>query len=184
MNVTATAIRTHAIDPTRLDAIRTRGTDGHGSDLVAYPALGEEPLRCCLSRAEPGEEIALISFAPFLHASPWTEVGPVYIHADRCAGHDPSAGLPRELIAGQRILRTYRADDTMNYEHNTLLADGQDMEEVLARLLALPDVATVHVRTVLPQCFLFAVTGLPVTGQVGDERDGPLTGHRLDPGES
>lgn len=57
------------------------------------------------------------------------------------------------------MLRTYRADDTMNYELNTLVGDGEDLELVLQRLLDEPDVATVHVRTVLPQCFLYAVTG-------------------------
>jgi hypothetical protein len=45
----------------------------------------------------------------------------------------------------------------MDYEHNTLVAD-QQLAPVLDALLAEPDVATVHVRTVLPQCFLFAVT--------------------------
>jgi hypothetical protein len=40
--------------------------------------------------------------------------------------------LPEELRAGPRLLRTYRAD-----------------------------MATVHVRTVLPQCFLYAVTAAP-----------------------
>ena len=55
------------------------------------------------------------------------------------------------------MLRTYRADGSMNYEHNTLVGD-EDLEPVLDRLLAEPEVATVHVRTVLPQCFLYAVT--------------------------
>ena len=46
----------------------------------------------------------------------------------------------------------------MNYEHNTLVDGDQDLEPVLDELLSLPDVATVHVRTVLPQCFLYSVT--------------------------
>ena len=83
------SLLTHAIDPARLDVVRRNGTDGHGNDLYAFPATGKgEPLRCCLRMAREGESIALISFAPFAQASPWTEVGPVYVHADRCAGHD------------------------------------------------------------------------------------------------
>ncbi len=149
----------HAIDPARLDVVRRDGTDGHGNDLYAFPATGTgEPLRCCLRMAREGESIALISFAPFAQASPWTEVGPVYVHADRCAGHDASTGLPDELRTGPRLLRTYRADDTMNYDHNTLVGEGEDIATVLDDLLSRPEVATVHVRTVLPQCFLFAVT--------------------------
>jgi hypothetical protein len=46
----------------------------------------------------------------------------------------------------------------MNYAHNTLVADGEDIEATLRALLAEPDVARVHVRTVLPQCFLYEIT--------------------------
>ena len=46
----------------------------------------------------------------------------------------------------------------MNYAHNTLVGE-EDLTPVIDRLLDEPDVATVHVRTVLPQCFLYAVTG-------------------------
>jgi hypothetical protein len=147
----------HAIDPDRLDAFRSAGTDGHGNPWAPYPASGDgEPLRCCLRYARAGEPIALISWAPFVAPSPWREVGPVYVHAEPCAGY-ADAGLPPELRRGPRVLRTYRADGTMNYDHNTLVGD-EDLEPVLEKLLALPDVDTVHVRTVLPQCFLYAVT--------------------------
>ena len=46
----------------------------------------------------------------------------------------------------------------MDYDHNTVVDDEVDLHPVIARLLREPDVATVHVRTVAPQCFLFAVT--------------------------
>jgi hypothetical protein len=45
----------------------------------------------------------------------------------------------------------------MDYGHNTLVG-AEDLEEMLEQLLREPEVATVHVRTVLPQCFLYAVT--------------------------
>ena len=37
------------------------------------------------------------------------------------------------------MLRTYRPDGTMNYEHNTLVGD-EDLAPNLEKLLALPDV--------------------------------------------
>ena len=46
----------------------------------------------------------------------------------------------------------------MNYEHNTAVTDEADIEPIIERLLSEPDVATVHVRTLVPQCFLYAVT--------------------------
>jgi hypothetical protein len=152
-------LQVHALDPRRLDAVRDAGTDGHGNPVTAFPASGQgEPLRCCLRFARSAEQIALISWAPFDHVSPWTEVGPVYVHAERCEGPDHTDSLPEELRTGPRLLRTYRADDSMNYDHNTLVEEGQDLQSVIDGLLALADVATVHVRTVLPQCFLYAVT--------------------------
>ncbi|HEY2298441.1 MAG TPA: DUF1203 domain-containing protein [Jatrophihabitans sp.] len=147
----------HAIAPERVAGIRAARADGHGNELVPFQAGGGEPLRCCLRTADAGESIALISYAPFETPSPWREVGPVYIHTDECAGHDDD-DLPVDLRTGPRLLRTYRADGTMNYAHNTLVADGEDIEATVTALLAESDVARVHVRTVLPQCFLYEIT--------------------------
>jgi hypothetical protein len=147
-----------AIDPARLGVVRDTGADGHGNQLRPFDATGEgEPLRCCLRYAEPGERITLISYAPFEQPSVWREVGPVYIHAEPCEGYTPTGGLPEQLATGPRVLRTYRADDTMNYEHNTVVTDEADLEPIIERLLSEPDVTTVHVRTLAPQCFLYAV---------------------------
>jgi hypothetical protein len=166
--MTATAERiqhltVHAIDPQRLEAVRKRGADDFRNPLTPHEATGEgEPLRCCLRYASSGERIALISWAPFTTASPWREVGPVYVHAERCDGY-AGPGLPPELRRGPRVLRTYHPDGSMNYEHNTLSGED-DLEPTLDRLLSEPDVAVVHVRTVLPQCFLYAVTATAGTG--------------------
>jgi hypothetical protein len=160
MTTTTTSTRiltVHPVAPAGLDVVRERGEDGFGNAVTPFAATGEgEPLRCCLRFAREGEPIALISYAPFEQPSVWREVGPVYVHATRCEGYADRC-LPSELRRGPRVLRTYRADGSMNYEHNTLVGD-EDLELVLARLLDEPEVATVHVRTVLPQCFLYAVT--------------------------
>ena len=147
----------HAIDPARLDAVREVGADEFGNPFTPYDATGRgEPLRCCLRLARPEERIALISWAPFTLLSPWREVGPVYVHAERCSGPG-EPGVPAGLSRGPLLLRTYRADGSMNYDHNTLVG-AEDVEPMLEDLLAKEEVATVHVRTVLPQCFLYAVT--------------------------
>ena len=149
--------RVYAIAPDHLDAVRAADGDGHGNVFAPYPAAGDgEPLRCCLRHAQAGESIALISYAPLDGPSPWREVGPVYVHARRCAGYDAGSGLPGELRRGPLLLRTYRADATMNYDHLTPVGED-DLEPALEKLLSLPDVDLVHVRTVLPQCFLYAV---------------------------
>jgi hypothetical protein len=150
-----------AISPARLDAVYSTGSDGHGNRVRPFAATGQgEPLRCCLRFAEPGEDITLISYAPFDHPSVWTEVGPVYIHATRCDGYQQAGRLPGQLATGPRVLRTYRADDTMNYDHNTVVTDDADLEPIIQRLLREPDVASVHVRSLAPQCFLYTVAAV------------------------
>ena len=159
MTTMTTRLTVQAIDPAVLAKIRAAGTDGHGNDLIAFAAGGDgQPLRCCLRYATTGEQIMVIAYAPFTDASVWREVGPVYVHAEACNGYTHPAELPAQLRTGPRLLRTYRADRTMDYEHNTLVDDGADIEAVIRRLLDVPDVAIVHVRTVLPQCFLYAVS--------------------------
>ena len=147
----------HPIPAATLDELRTRGTDELGNPLHVATAAGEgEPLRCCLRYARAGEAIALISYSP-PGKGVWREVGPVYVHAAACPG-PTSTSLPEDLRAGPRVLRAYRPDGAMNYERNTLVSDEVDLEDELRRLLADPEVGHVHVRTVRPQCFLYAVT--------------------------
>ena len=45
----------------------------------------------------------------------------------------------------------------MNYEHNTVVTDETDLQPIIEDLLSKPEVTTVHVRTMAPQCFLYAV---------------------------
>ena len=161
MNAT-TSLFVQAIVPSRIDQVYRPGIDGYGNRIRPFAATGQgEPLRCCLRYAEPGEHITLISYAPFDHPSVWTEVGPVYIHAARCDGYKPTGRLPGQLATGPRVLRTYRADDTMDYHHNTVITDDAKMEPIIQSLLGEHDVVTVHVRTLAPQCFLYAVTAWP-----------------------
>ena len=158
---TSTDLLVQAVDPARLADVCANGVDGHGNRLRPFPATGDgEPLRCCLRNAEPGEQITLISYAPFDHPSVWTEVGPVYIHAAPCNGYAATGRLPEQLATGPRVLRTYRADDTMGYDHNTVVTDEIDLAPIIECLLREPDVATVHVRTLAPQCFLYAVAAV------------------------
>jgi hypothetical protein len=154
------------IDPARLDEIRATRADGHGNRLRPFAATGQgEPLRCCLRYAEADEQITLMSYAAFNHSSVWTEVGPVYIHAERCDGYPPRRQLPEQLATGPGVLRTYRADDTMNYSQITVVTDDAELTPIIEHLLSEPDVATVHVRTLAPQCFLYAVV------RAGDHSD-------------
>jgi hypothetical protein len=152
-----TQLQVIAIPSDRLERIRHDQRDDLGNPVTSRTALGWEPLRCCLRVASVGEAIALISYEPFAHRSPWSEAGPVFVHLAECSGYSTPAELPAALRTGPRVLRTYAADGSLAYEDIMLVADGVDLEPALAELLARPDVARVHVRAHLSQCFTYEV---------------------------
>ncbi|GAA1712905.1 DUF1203 domain-containing protein [Fodinicola feengrottensis] len=152
-----TDIHVIAIDPDRLAAMRATGSDEHGNPFTAFPAVGWEPLRCCLRSAAEDESIALISYAAFTEPSPWREVGPVFVHAKECEGYPKTSVFPESYQRGRRLLRTYASDLTLDYDHIRMTADDEDVEAAVRELLAVPEVGEVHVRAAEAQCFAFAV---------------------------
>lgn len=123
---------------------------------------GGAPLRCCLGRSLPGEEIVLVSYAPLRRwasatgADPgaYDEVGPVFLHADACGG--PAEGFPAAVLSSRRVFRAY--DDRGHIKGGVLVDPTPEHAEVVAEaalhdLFADPDTATVHVRAVDFGCF-------------------------------
>jgi hypothetical protein len=150
-------LRVIPIRPERLAAMVSADRDDLGNPLTAWPVEGWEPLRCCLRLAEPGEDVALIAYRPFEETSPWSEVGPVFVHRSACEGYADDSVLPEALRRGPRILRTYHADGSLDYADITRVADGEDVEPVLHDLLGRAAVARVHVRADTSQCFTYEV---------------------------
>jgi len=152
-----TELHVAAIPADRLAELRGRNRDDLDNPIESEVAEGGEPLRCCLRRAQPGEPISVVSYSPFTTRSQWTEVGPVFVHSAECGGYPTPQQLPDELRTGPRVLRTYHADGSLDYDDITLAPEGADLEPLLRELLSRPQVAHVHVRTVLPQCFHYEV---------------------------
>ncbi|WP_424855679.1 DUF1203 domain-containing protein [Streptomyces sp. SAI-170] len=146
-----------AIEPAVLKELRA--ADDQGREPV--PVTDEEggaPLRCCLRHSRPGERIALVSYAPLrrwaartgARPGPYDEQGPVFVHADDCAG--PQGGeLP--FTNAHRVLRRYSADG--HILGGELVESG--FEEALAKAFDDPAVALVHVRAVEYGCFYYEV---------------------------
>ena len=144
-------------------------------DAVNRPRLvtdrdGGSPLRCCLSESRPGEEIALVSYAPLrrwaaetgAHPGPYDETGPVFIHPDGCAG-PAGDGFPTAYLGPgrvHRVFRAYGADGSILFGR---LADAGELLDqasagrVLGEVFADPRVALVHARAVEFGCFTFEV---------------------------
>jgi len=126
---------------------------------------GGSPLRCCLRPVEPGERVALVSYAPLrrwaretgAEPGPYDETGPVFVHPAGCDGPG-GTGYPAWLAGGARMLRAYAADGSIL--RGQLVGPDPNgspvaVERAIAVLLADPAVAVVHGRALEFGCFTF-----------------------------
>jgi len=161
------------IPPQVLKELRESDDAGRPCDPVV-DTEGGAPLRCCLRRSEPGERIALVSYAPLRRwaaetgARPgaYDEQGPVFLHAEECQAPDPaghstgySTGYPFARPGALRTLRRYSFGGRIL--GGRLLEIPERAEEALdtafAEAFADSEVALVHVRAVEYGCFLYEV---------------------------
>ncbi|QFZ16342.1 DUF1203 domain-containing protein [Saccharothrix syringae] len=146
-------MKIHAIPTDVLTRARElAGTDEHHELHAEAP---DTPLRCCLRRAGAGEPLVLFRYAPSAGRGPYEEVGPVFAHAEPCAGPAGTDELPAALCGNQRLLRAYTADGRIH--DGGVVAPGA-LADGVAGWLDDPRVAEVQVRSASHGCFLFAVT--------------------------
>ncbi len=154
-----TALRVRPIDPAVLRQLRVQDDAGRPPVHCVDPT-GGAPLRCCLTRARPGERIALLSFAPLrrwaeetgVDPGPYDEQGPVFVHAEECGGAGPQ--WPGDFHGSERVLRAY---DGRGHILRGVPVTPDAAEAAARALLADPEVAVVHVRALAFGCFLHEI---------------------------
>ena len=156
MTTTTATFRISAIPPQTLDRIRVAGQDDFGNPLeVIVDEQGGSPLRCCLRPATPGDHLLLIAYRPFSRPGPYAEAGPVFIHAERCAGY----AEPSQYPAGYRdwkplIFRPYHYGGRMAYPAIAMV-DGLQAEQIIEKIFADPTIEVIHARNVYAGCYMF-----------------------------
>jgi hypothetical protein len=111
------------------------------------------PCRHCLRWAQLGERMILFPFAAIAPGRPYSEIGPVFVHANRCERYRATEEFPAEFRQG-RVLRAY------NSQHDMIaaeVANGAGPEAVIERFLQKPETAFVHVRSAIHGCFTMEV---------------------------
>ena len=128
---------------------------GLGPDArVRVDAEGGAPLRCCLRDSLPGERIALIVVTPGGPRGAYRETGPVFVHADPCAGPaDP--GYPQDFRRRAQVFRAY--DWTGSIAGGTVVPAGSGQEAAARQLLGDPRVAFVQTRNVVFGCYMLTI---------------------------
>ncbi|MEU9980487.1 DUF1203 domain-containing protein [Streptomyces sp. NPDC050856] len=158
------------------DALRElRRTDDAGRPARPFTARADgaptdsvgSPLRCCLRSVQPGERIALVSYAPLRRwaaatgAEPgaYDETGPVFVHADRCPAPWTGPGYPFARPGALRAARRY--DSAGRIVGGRLFEIPEDagagFDRIIGEAFADPAVALVHIRAVEYGCFHFEV---------------------------
>jgi hypothetical protein len=111
------------------------------------------PCRHCLRWAQPGERMILFPFAAIPSGRPYSESGPIFVHAEACERYAATDEFPPEFRKG-RVLRAY------NSVHDIIaaeVANGAGPEAVIERFLQKPETAFVHVRSVSHGCFTMEI---------------------------
>jgi hypothetical protein len=151
MNFTVTPIQ-----PDVTAHVRQHGRDPvWGHQTTTQIATGFGPCRACLRTFREGEEQrTLFTHDSYADISDHTQPGPVFIHAQQCEPY-AGEGFPPELrglsltfegiATGPRVLAVERTT-------------GDDVDAVIERLLATPEVEHVNVRNTEAGCFVARVS--------------------------
>ncbi|WP_405831698.1 DUF1203 domain-containing protein [Streptomyces sp. NBC_01176] len=154
----------HAARPIEAEVLKDlRTADDAGRPMVPFTdEEGGAPLRCCLRRSEPGERIALVSYAPLrrwaaaagVDPGAYDEQGPVFVHARECGG--PAADV-RPFEGAHRTVRRYSAEGRILGGRLVEVPEWSAFQAAFEAAFADPAVELVHVRAVEYGCFLYEV---------------------------
>ena len=126
--------------------------DRFGHDL--HVITSTEPCRVCLRIAKSPERYILLSYQPLPDTSPYAEVGPIFVHADRCEPYGDVRAFPPDFAQRRLVLRAYGHEGQIV---EALVADAGTAQERAAALLADTRAAEVHVRHESYTCFDFKI---------------------------
>jgi hypothetical protein len=101
--------------------------------------------------AEPGEGLLLLHHLHHDVPGPYRASGPIYVR-ERAA---PAALAPGEIPALLRVrLLSLRAYDGAGLLRDAEVSEGRDLEAVVGRMFADPEVRYVHAHSARPGCYL------------------------------
>ena len=121
--------------------------------LITVDSPESSPCRHCLRWAQPGERVILFPYAAIPSGHPYSETGPIFVHANECQRYSATNEYPADFRNG----RVFRAYDSNYKIIDAEVANGSEPEVVIESLFQNPDTAFVDVRSVAHGCFTFRV---------------------------
>lgn len=127
------------------DALRHVGV----TPLVA-DAPHAYPCRVTLEDAMPGEHVLLLTHAHQPADSPYASSGPIFVRRNAMATHIAINRVPDQQ---RRRLLSVRAYDHRNWLVDGDVTPGNDLESLIERLFARPEVSYLHVHNARYGCY-------------------------------
>jgi hypothetical protein len=136
------------------DAARRAAQDG-APDHAMVTADSPEgyPCRLCLRWAQPGERLILFPFASIAPGRPYSESGPIFVHAERCERYRLTNEFPAEFRRG-RAIRAYDSEQNMIAGE---VVNGNEPEAVIEKLLQNQETAFLQVRSASRGCYTMGI---------------------------
>ena len=147
-------IRFRALPAAEARHFQSGGADAHGQQPERHVSDGDGvPCRHCLTDVAAGEDYLVLAYRPFPSPQPYAETGPVFLHAAACERAADAGVLPPMLAKRKaHLIRGYGRDDRIVYGTGQVVA-SPDLEAEAAKILGRSDVAYVHVRSALYNCY-------------------------------
>lgn len=141
------------IDSAAVQAYRNGGDDAHGQKPLVRTSDGQgNPCRHCLEMIGSEEDMLVLAHMPFPIPAPYSEVGPIFLHAVDCLYGETSGALPPMLGSPTYLIRGYGADDEIFYGTGQVI-DREMLLLQASAILARDEIAYVHVRSASNNCF-------------------------------
>jgi len=121
--------------------------------LVAVDQPTGYPCRHCLQWAQPGQEVVLFPFASIAAGRPYSESGPIFVHANDCPRYQSVAEYPADFRT-HRVIRAYDASDNMI---DAIVVSDNQPEGVIEQLLENPSTAFLQARSATRGCYTFRI---------------------------
>jgi hypothetical protein len=141
--------------PTEIADAARRAVNAGAADhaLITVDEPGSAPCRHCLRWAQPGERVILFPYAAITSGQPYSETGPIFVHANECQRYSATNEYPADFRNG----RVFRAYDSNYNIIDAQIVNGDEPEIAIESLFQNPDAAFVDVRSVTRGCFTFRV---------------------------
>jgi len=111
------------------------------------------PCRHCLRFAQPGDYVILFPYAAIPPGRPYSENGPIFVHAEPCERYDATRVFPADFRTG-RVMRAYNSNNDMI---DAQVVNGREPEAVIEEFLQNSETAFVDVRSVTRGCYTFRI---------------------------